>query len=134
MFVGIVESVRGATASWLPMTGSDCADLVLPVCKQCSVFCFVPQSPEEIDKEERPETDAKKKSDEPGDDTDVFTEKHSENLFQRTEVLAGEVSFTNIQLARNSTENRKHPYQIMQTQCLCFLDRSLNTFMGVANG
>ncbi|KAK2528707.1 Sdc2 [Columba livia] len=50
------------------------------------------KSPEEIDKEERPETDAKKKSDEPGDDTDVFTEKHSENLFQRTEVLAAVIA------------------------------------------
>lgn len=67
-----------------------CQLVVYPLCKQCSVFFFVPQSPEEIDKEERPEVDAKKKSDEPGDDTDVFTQKHSENLFQRTEVLAGE--------------------------------------------
>ncbi|NXJ74091.1 SDC2 protein, partial [Trogon melanurus] len=50
------------------------------------------KSPEEIDKEERPETDAKKKSGEPGDDTDVFTEKHSENLFQRTEVLAAVIA------------------------------------------
>ncbi|XP_068789078.1 syndecan-2 [Struthio camelus] len=50
------------------------------------------KSPEEIGKEERPETDAKKNSDEPGDDTDVFTEKHSENLFQRTEVLAAVIA------------------------------------------
>ncbi|KAM9279123.1 syndecan-2 [Cariama cristata] len=50
------------------------------------------KSPEEIDTEERSETDAKKKSDEPGDDTDVFTEKHSENLFQRTEVLAAVIA------------------------------------------
>ncbi|KAL2308789.1 hypothetical protein Nmel_001854, partial [Mimus melanotis] len=50
------------------------------------------KSPEEIDKEERPEMDAKKKSDEPGDDTDVFTQKHSENLFQRTEVLAAVIA------------------------------------------
>ncbi|RLW13344.1 hypothetical protein DV515_00000423 [Chloebia gouldiae] len=49
------------------------------------------KSPEEIDKEERPEIDAKK-SDEPGDDTDVFTQKHSENLFQRTEVLAAVIA------------------------------------------
>lgn len=63
----------------------------VPVCKGCSVFVSVLQSPEEIDKEERPEVDTKKKSDEPGDDTDVFTEKHSENLFQRTEVLAGKM-------------------------------------------
>uniref|UniRef100_A0A8C3RD86 Syndecan n=1 Tax=Cyanoderma ruficeps TaxID=181631 RepID=A0A8C3RD86_9PASS len=50
------------------------------------------KSPEEIDKEERSEMDAKKKSDEPGDDTDVFTQKHSENLFQRTEVLAAVIA------------------------------------------
>ncbi|CAN8183814.1 unnamed protein product [Coccothraustes coccothraustes] len=50
------------------------------------------KSPEEIDKEERPEVDTKKKSDEPGDDKDVFTQKHSENLFQRTEVLAAVIA------------------------------------------
>uniref|UniRef100_A0A8D2QNM5 Syndecan n=1 Tax=Zosterops lateralis melanops TaxID=1220523 RepID=A0A8D2QNM5_ZOSLA len=50
------------------------------------------KSPEEIDKEERSEVDAKKESDEPGDDTDVFTQKHSENLFQRTEVLAAVIA------------------------------------------
>uniref|UniRef100_A0A8C3M5T4 Syndecan n=1 Tax=Geospiza parvula TaxID=87175 RepID=A0A8C3M5T4_GEOPR len=50
------------------------------------------KSPEEIDKEERPEVDGKKKSDEPGDDTDVLTQKHSENLFQRTEVLAAVIA------------------------------------------
>uniref|UniRef100_A0A8C0ZBG0 Syndecan n=1 Tax=Cyanistes caeruleus TaxID=156563 RepID=A0A8C0ZBG0_CYACU len=59
---------------------------------QCSDFFSVPQSPEEIEKEERPEMDAKKKSDEPGDDTDVLTQKHSENLFQRTEVLAAVIA------------------------------------------
>lgn len=48
--------------------------------------------------------DAKKKSDEPGDDTDVFTQKHSENLFQRTEVLAGEAVFAKLYLTRNKTE------------------------------
>lgn len=50
--------------------------------------------------------DAKKKSDEPGDDTDVFTQKHSENLFQRTEVLAGEALAAKVYLTRNKTENR----------------------------
>jgi len=74
--------------------------------------------------------DAKKKSDEPGDDTDVFTEKHSENLFQRTEVLAGEASFAKLHLARNTTEKRGVLYQIMQTQYFCFLDRFLNAFPG----
>lgn len=67
----------------------------------------MPQSPEEIDKEERSEVDAKKESDEPGDDTDVFTQKHSENLFQRTEVLAGEAVFAKVYLTRNKTENKR---------------------------
>lgn len=88
----------------------------------------MPQSPEEIDKEERTEVDAKKKSDQPGDDTDVYTEKHSENLFQRTEVLAGEATFAKVQLTRNTPQNRGDPYHIMQTQHLCFLGRSLNAF------
>lgn len=74
--------------------------------------------------------DAKKKSDEPGDDTDVFTQKHSENLFQRTEVLAGEAVFAKVYLTRNKTENRGDPYQVMQTQHLSFLGRFivLNVF------
>lgn len=83
----------------------------------------MPQSPEEIDKEERPEVDGKKKSDEPGDDTDVLTQKHSENLFQRTEVLAGEAVFAKVYLTRNKMENREDPYQIMQAQHLSFLGR-----------
>ncbi|XP_019383513.1 PREDICTED: syndecan-2 isoform X2 [Gavialis gangeticus] len=49
------------------------------------------KSPEEIDKEKMPETKSKTK-DELSDDTDVFTEKHSENLFQRTEVLAAVIA------------------------------------------
>lgn len=89
----------------------------------------MPQSPEEIDKEERSETDAKKKSGEPGDDTDVFTEKHSENLFQRTEVLAGKAGFVRVYLTRNTTENRGDPYKIMQSEQLHFLGRSLNMFI-----
>ncbi|XP_064010811.1 syndecan-2 [Pogoniulus pusillus] len=50
------------------------------------------QSPEDIDKEARAKPDAKAKSEEPGDGSDVFTEKHSENLFQRTEVLAAVIA------------------------------------------
>lgn len=50
------------------------------------------QSPEEIDKKKIIKSNAEHKNAkaEPGEDADVFTEKHSENLFQRTEVLAGE--------------------------------------------
>ncbi|CAI5779212.1 Hypothetical predicted protein [Podarcis lilfordi] len=49
------------------------------------------KSPEEIDKKKilKPDAENKNAKNEPGEDTDVFTQKHSENLFQRTEVLAG---------------------------------------------
>lgn len=52
---------------------------------------LVPQSPEEIDKKKilKPDENRNAKN-EPSEDTDVLTQKHSENLFQRTEVLAGE--------------------------------------------
>ncbi|XP_026698582.1 syndecan-2 [Athene cunicularia] len=75
----------------LPTTSDASRDETTTVKMQTRVSAQT-KSPEEIDKEERPETDAKKKSDEPGDDTDVFTEKHSENLFQRTEVLAAVIA------------------------------------------
>lgn len=64
--------------------------------------------------------DAKKKSDEPGDDTDVFTQKHSENLFQRTEVLAGEAVFAKLYLTRN------------KTQRICIKQCKLNTWVFLA--
>uniref|UniRef100_A0A8D0H8U8 Syndecan n=1 Tax=Sphenodon punctatus TaxID=8508 RepID=A0A8D0H8U8_SPHPU len=52
------------------------------------------KSPEEIDKEKirKPTVENKNAKSEPGEDTDVFTEKHSENLFQRTEVLAAVIA------------------------------------------
>ncbi|XP_074843005.1 syndecan-2 [Carettochelys insculpta] len=37
-------------------------------------------------------SNANKETNDPGDDTDVYTEKHSENLFQRTEVLAAVIA------------------------------------------
>ncbi|NXX88883.1 SDC2 protein, partial [Centropus bengalensis] len=74
----------------LPTTSDEARDEFTTVKMQTKVPAQT-KSPEEIDKEERAETDAKK-GDEPGDDTDVFTEKHSENLFQRTEVLAAVIA------------------------------------------
>lgn len=54
------------------------------------VFLFFSQSPEEIDKKIlKPDAENRNAQNEPIEDTDVFTRKHSENLFQRTEVLAG---------------------------------------------
>lgn len=55
------------------------------------MFSFFPcQSPEEIDKEEVNLSDSERKMDPAEEDTNVYTEKHSDNLFKRTEVLAGE--------------------------------------------
>uniref|UniRef100_A0A452QET6 Syndecan 2 n=1 Tax=Ursus americanus TaxID=9643 RepID=A0A452QET6_URSAM len=48
------------------------------------------KSPEEIDKEKVHLSDSERKMDPAEDDTNVYTEKHSDNLFKRTEVLAGE--------------------------------------------
>lgn len=48
------------------------------------------QSPEEIDKEKVHLADSERKMDPAEEDTNVYTEKHSDNLFKRTEVLAGE--------------------------------------------
>lgn len=56
---------------------------------QC--FCFLPyQSPEEIDKGEVHLSDTEKKMNPAEENKNVYTEKHSDNLFKRTEVLAGE--------------------------------------------
>lgn len=53
-------------------------------------FLFRYQSPEEIEKEKVHLPDSERKMDPAEDDTNVYTEKHSDNLFKRTEVLAGE--------------------------------------------
>ncbi|XP_061459507.1 syndecan-2 isoform X3 [Rhineura floridana] len=52
------------------------------------------KSPEEIDKKKilKPDAENKNAKNEAGEDTDVFTQKHSENLFQRTEVLAAVIA------------------------------------------
>lgn len=49
------------------------------------------ESPEETDKEEVDISKAEEKLDPAVKSTDVYTEKHSDNLFKRTEVLAGEL-------------------------------------------
>nr|XP_013797347.1 PREDICTED: syndecan-2 [Apteryx mantelli mantelli] len=88
------ESAVITTSRTLPKipTISDASKAETTTMKMQTKMPAQTKSPEEIDKEERSETDAKKNSDEPGDDTDVFTEKHSENLFQRTEVLAAVIA------------------------------------------
>uniref|UniRef100_A0A8C6XCE9 Syndecan n=1 Tax=Naja naja TaxID=35670 RepID=A0A8C6XCE9_NAJNA len=51
------------------------------------------KSPEEIDKKIlKPDAENRNAQNEPIEDTDVFTRKHSENLFQRTEVLAAVIA------------------------------------------
>lgn len=50
------------------------------------------QSPEEVDKENIPVSESERKIDTAEEDTNVYTEKHSENLFKRTEVLAAVIA------------------------------------------
>ncbi|KAM4865247.1 syndecan-2 [Thomomys bottae] len=50
------------------------------------------KSPEEIDKEEVHMSDSERKMDPADEDTNVYTEKHSDNLFKRTEVLAAVIA------------------------------------------
>ncbi|XP_069847806.1 syndecan-2 [Dipodomys merriami] len=50
------------------------------------------KSPEEIDKEEVHMPDSERKMDPADKDTNVYTEKHSDNLFKRTEVLAAVIA------------------------------------------
>ncbi|XP_077207960.1 syndecan-2 [Paroedura picta] len=52
------------------------------------------KSPDETDKKKilKPNVENKNTKTEPGEDTDVVTQKHSENLFQRTEVLAAVIA------------------------------------------
>ncbi|XP_070604183.1 syndecan-2 [Erythrolamprus reginae] len=51
------------------------------------------KSPEEIDKKIlKPDAENRNAQNEPIEDIDVFTRKHSENLFQRTEVLAAVIA------------------------------------------
>ncbi|MXQ92334.1 hypothetical protein E5288_WYG014961 [Bos mutus] len=50
------------------------------------------KSPEEIDKEKVHLPDSERKTDPAEEDTNVYTEKHSDNLFKRTEVLAAVIA------------------------------------------
>lgn len=50
------------------------------------------KSPEEIDKEKVHLSDSERKTDPAEEDTNVYTEKHSDNLFKRTEVLAAVIA------------------------------------------
>nr|XP_031546992.1 syndecan-2 [Vicugna pacos] len=50
------------------------------------------KSPEEIDKEKVHLSDSERKMEPAEEDTNVYTEKHSDNLFKRTEVLAAVIA------------------------------------------
>ncbi|XP_028918662.1 syndecan-2 [Ornithorhynchus anatinus] len=50
------------------------------------------ESPEEIDKENIQDSESDKKMESADDDKNVHTEKHSDNLFKRTEVLAAVIA------------------------------------------
>uniref|UniRef100_A0A9L0JN17 Syndecan n=1 Tax=Equus asinus TaxID=9793 RepID=A0A9L0JN17_EQUAS len=50
------------------------------------------KSPEEIDKEKVHLSDSERNMDPAEEDTNVYTEKHSDNLFKRTEVLAAVIA------------------------------------------
>ncbi|XP_048214604.1 syndecan-2 [Perognathus longimembris pacificus] len=50
------------------------------------------KSPEEVDKEEVHVSDSERKMEPADEDTNVYTEKHSDNLFKRTEVLAAVIA------------------------------------------
>uniref|UniRef100_A0A9L0SMB2 Syndecan n=1 Tax=Equus caballus TaxID=9796 RepID=A0A9L0SMB2_HORSE len=50
------------------------------------------KSPEEIDKEKVHLSDSERNVDPAEEDTNVYTEKHSDNLFKRTEVLAAVIA------------------------------------------
>lgn len=50
------------------------------------------KTPEEIDKEKVHLSDSERKMDPAEEDTNVYTEKHSDNLFKRTEVLAAVIA------------------------------------------
>lgn len=50
------------------------------------------ESPEETDKKEFEISEAEEKQDPAVKSTDVYTEKHSDNLFKRTEVLAAVIA------------------------------------------
>uniref|UniRef100_A0A7M4E398 Syndecan n=1 Tax=Crocodylus porosus TaxID=8502 RepID=A0A7M4E398_CROPO len=86
------DSTVMTTSRTLPkITTSDAPKAETTTLKTQTKIPAQTKSPEEIDKEKMPETKSKTK-DELSDDTDVFTEKHSENLFQRTEVLAAVIA------------------------------------------
>nr|KAF6426839.1 syndecan 2 [Molossus molossus] len=50
------------------------------------------KSPEEIDKDKVHHSDSERKMDPAEEDTNVYTEKHPDNLFKRTEVLAAVIA------------------------------------------
>ena len=129
MFVSTVEYVCGATTSWLPMTGSDCADLWCTLSVSNALFSFLCRShlKKSIKRKGLRRMPRKRVM------SQGMTLTCSLRSIQKTS--SREQKFWQVRqhlprsITRNTTENRGDPYQIMQTQHLCFLGGFLNTFI-----
>lgn len=89
-----VESPELTTSRPLPKTGFTSAvpKVETTTLKIQNKIPAQTKSPEEIDKEKVPLSDSERKMDPAEEDTNVYTEKHSDNLFKRTEVLAAVIA------------------------------------------
>ncbi|KAF3822635.1 hypothetical protein GH733_008009 [Mirounga leonina] len=86
-FTGVVPKVETTTLKTQNKTPAQTKHI-----KKDLYNLFPYQSPEEIDKEKVHLSDSERKMDPAEDDTNVYTEKHSDNLFKRTEVLAAVIA------------------------------------------
>lgn len=85
----VTELTTSRPVPKIPLT-SAAPKLETTTLKMQNKFPAQTKSPEEIDKEKIP--DSERKMDPAEEDTNVYTEKHSDNLFKRTEVLAAVIA------------------------------------------
>ncbi|XP_007532303.1 syndecan-2 [Erinaceus europaeus] len=85
----VTELTTSRPVPKIPLT-STAPKLETTTLKMQNKFPAQTKSPEEIDKEKIP--DSERKMDPAEEDTNVYTEKHSDNLFKRTEVLAAVIA------------------------------------------
>ncbi|XP_044524431.1 syndecan-2 [Gracilinanus agilis] len=90
----IVESPQMPTSRTIPKIPftSDAPKVETTTLKIQTKIPAQTKSPEEIDKEKVRISDSGTKIETPDEDTNVYTEKHSDNLFKRTEVLAAVIA------------------------------------------
>uniref|UniRef100_A0A5F8H2J3 Syndecan n=1 Tax=Monodelphis domestica TaxID=13616 RepID=A0A5F8H2J3_MONDO len=90
----VVESPQMPTARTIPKIPftSDAPKVETTTLKIQTKIPAQTKSPEEIDKEKVRISDSGTKIETPDEDTNVYTEKHSDNLFKRTEVLAAVIA------------------------------------------